>query len=426
MENTPPVANLFCTNCGNAVSEQAIACMSCGARPTGHKKCCRQCGVALNPEQVVCVKCGAAIKSTFGGVTNPLVGINTGGMSVGDITILAAAALALISLFLPWIVLSLEIPFIGKISSNGFGVYAFWLGIAFIYPVWMTLAGLSGKVASINKVAGFVCAVLGFVGALAHVSFARANALDRALASLEKLGLGRPPREIEQGIASELFATGAGVYLFLCACIVLGIGVALSTRTSPNVPTALAALALGLLSFVFFAKPCFHMAQHMYSVLNSPDDFLVPPADFLTYFYPLCNIAIIFGVLMGHRRLKIGKTFTTLGLLFFAVTCVAYLAPLYLYQLPKFVGEMLSAHQEGIAIRHSFLWTVALNYLTLIPLILGIFLGHKGLKTSERMVAKLGLRLCWFLCWFICFWNILWLAFCLLMNNSAFIEYLKQ
>ena len=62
----PPPVNLFCTNCGNSVAEKAVACMSCGARPTGHKKFCRQCGVALNPEQVVCVKCGASLTSNFG------------------------------------------------------------------------------------------------------------------------------------------------------------------------------------------------------------------------------------------------------------------------------------------------------------------------------------------------------------------------
>jgi len=37
--------------------------MSCGAKPTGHKKFCRHCAVALNPEQVICVKCGAGIGS---------------------------------------------------------------------------------------------------------------------------------------------------------------------------------------------------------------------------------------------------------------------------------------------------------------------------------------------------------------------------
>jgi len=58
--------NLFCTNCGNAVSERANACMSCGASPIGHKKFCRYCGVALNPEQVICVKCGASLTGNSG------------------------------------------------------------------------------------------------------------------------------------------------------------------------------------------------------------------------------------------------------------------------------------------------------------------------------------------------------------------------
>ncbi|MGL4943543.1 MAG: zinc ribbon domain-containing protein [Thermoguttaceae bacterium] len=60
---------LYCTNCSNAVSEQAVVCMACGAKPTGYKKFCRQCGVALNPEQVVCVKCGATVagSSAMGG-----------------------------------------------------------------------------------------------------------------------------------------------------------------------------------------------------------------------------------------------------------------------------------------------------------------------------------------------------------------------
>jgi hypothetical protein len=62
-------ANVFCTNCGNSVSAQAVACMSCGARPTGHKKFCRHCGGRLNPEQVVCIKCGAALAS-YSGIGN--------------------------------------------------------------------------------------------------------------------------------------------------------------------------------------------------------------------------------------------------------------------------------------------------------------------------------------------------------------------
>ena len=61
-----PTANLFCTNCGNSIGAQAVACMSCGARPAGHKKFCRQCGVALNPEQVVCIKCGTGLTGGIG------------------------------------------------------------------------------------------------------------------------------------------------------------------------------------------------------------------------------------------------------------------------------------------------------------------------------------------------------------------------
>ena len=65
-QTVQPPANLFCTNCGNSVSEQAVACMSCGARPTGHRKFCRHCGVAVNPEQVVCIKCGASLTGNTG------------------------------------------------------------------------------------------------------------------------------------------------------------------------------------------------------------------------------------------------------------------------------------------------------------------------------------------------------------------------
>jgi TM2 domain-containing membrane protein YozV len=68
-QSPPPPVNVFCTNCGNPVTAQAVACMSCGAKPIGHKKFCRQCGVALNPEQVVCIKCGAGIKTGGGGTS---------------------------------------------------------------------------------------------------------------------------------------------------------------------------------------------------------------------------------------------------------------------------------------------------------------------------------------------------------------------
>jgi hypothetical protein len=70
-------AQVFCTNCGNAVSEQAVACMTCGTKPTGHKKFCRQCGAGINAEQIICTKCGAkigaAIPDIMGNLSMPQV-----------------------------------------------------------------------------------------------------------------------------------------------------------------------------------------------------------------------------------------------------------------------------------------------------------------------------------------------------------------
>ena len=63
---------LFCTNCGKPVSEQAAACMSCGVKPAGHKKFCRQCGVGLNADQVVCVKCGTKVAAGYQDVVKNL------------------------------------------------------------------------------------------------------------------------------------------------------------------------------------------------------------------------------------------------------------------------------------------------------------------------------------------------------------------
>jgi TM2 domain-containing membrane protein YozV len=38
--------------------------MSCGSKPTGHKKFCRGCGTGINPGQVICLNCGAAVSAT--------------------------------------------------------------------------------------------------------------------------------------------------------------------------------------------------------------------------------------------------------------------------------------------------------------------------------------------------------------------------
>ncbi|MDR3108475.1 MAG: GYF domain-containing protein [Planctomycetaceae bacterium] len=61
---------LFCTNCGNSISEHTVACMSCGAKPVGHRKFCHKCGTTLNSEQVICIECGTGIGQS--GVINSL------------------------------------------------------------------------------------------------------------------------------------------------------------------------------------------------------------------------------------------------------------------------------------------------------------------------------------------------------------------
>jgi hypothetical protein len=164
----PPSVNLFCTNCGNSVSEKAVACMSCGAKPIGHKKFCRPCGVALNPEQVVCIKCGSAL-NTAGGFQSLGDGIkpvsdflSTHNITAGEITVFAAAALAFISFILPWT--EATVPMMGKVTSNGFSLYAFFLGLLFIHPVWMAL---KKKRTLHYKVRSYIWGGLGIIAGIA-------------------------------------------------------------------------------------------------------------------------------------------------------------------------------------------------------------------------------------------------------------------
>ena len=213
----PAPKQIFCTNCGNTVSEQAVACMSCGAKPIGHKKFCRQCGVSINPEQVVCIKCGVAIGTTGAGqlfndgmsrIATLSTNFNVGGKPIGDIIIFAAAGIAFISFLMPWI--EATGPFAGKVSTNGFFQYAFWLAIFFIYPVWMALAG---KRTYANVVSGFVSAGMGFVFGIVHILI---------MLSVHE----------HSGASKVAFSFSMGVYVFFCACILLIAGIILTGRSS--------------------------------------------------------------------------------------------------------------------------------------------------------------------------------------------------
>lgn len=206
---------MFCTNCGSSVSEQAFACMSCGAKPTGHKKFCRHCGVTLNPEQVICVKCGSKIET--GGLdkyTSSLADFDTNGITTGEAMIFAAAALAFVSFFLPWA--EVVLPLVGKLSVKGFTTYAFLGGIVFIYPVWMALT--KTRMPS-DHIGDFACAGIGLLFGIVH----KPIFVSLQLASKETDRLERA--------ALEASVIGTGTYLFLCACIILFIGITLQRKS---------------------------------------------------------------------------------------------------------------------------------------------------------------------------------------------------
>ena len=131
----PPVTgSCFCTNCGSPVSEQAVACMSCGAKPTGHRKFCRHCGVTLNPEQVICVKCGAGISAA--GSTRSVSGGTHAGTSWQKNKLVAG----LLGIFL------------GHLGAHKFYMGSWGWGIVFIAAVFLTFF-----------VGWFVTAIVGLV-----------------------------------------------------------------------------------------------------------------------------------------------------------------------------------------------------------------------------------------------------------------------
>jgi len=243
----PPVAKpCFCTNCGNSVAEQAVACMSCGAKPLGHKKFCRQCGVGLNPEQVVCIKCGSAINTggvnvagwmqttvqSVGGNTHQLSNfLHTNNVTTGEVVIFVAAALAFLSFVLPWI--ETPVPLVGKGSQNGFSVYAFFLGLLFIHPVWMAL---TKKRTLHYKLRGYVWAGIGIISGMLFPYVV----IEVALSSLAGWSY---------AMVRESVSIGAGGYIFIGACLVLIIGMALQPRPSGDTKTVFDVVSCTLARF---------------------------------------------------------------------------------------------------------------------------------------------------------------------------------
>lgn len=80
---------VFCTNCGEAVSPKAIACIHCGVPPRAEKRFCYNCGVAVNVNQVMCVECGSGLAPRSAGTDQR--------MPVGDRNKSTAGILALLA-----------------------------------------------------------------------------------------------------------------------------------------------------------------------------------------------------------------------------------------------------------------------------------------------------------------------------------------
>jgi len=149
---TTQATQLFCTNCGKPVSEQAVACMSCGAKPVGHRRFCRQCAAPLSPEQVVCVRCGAGIRTAVvprpgGGVAVTgakskvvagLLGIFLGGLGVHKFY-MGSWGWGLIFVANPFLIL----PFTGFLS---------FLTMGLLFPLFM----LSLMLAPVQGIIGLV------------------------------------------------------------------------------------------------------------------------------------------------------------------------------------------------------------------------------------------------------------------------------
>lgn len=109
--------------------------------------------------------------------------------------ILVAGALAIISLFLPWVDL-------GIISASGFQQQGYFFLIAFIYPIYCAFKNIS-----INKIGGLVC---GFAAIIVSILYMNSKT--------------------EEFFGEKINATGSGLYLFLIASILLTIAIFLNKK----------------------------------------------------------------------------------------------------------------------------------------------------------------------------------------------------
>ena len=61
---------MYCSNCGDHISEKAEICPKCGVRPFRIKNYCYNCGKGVNENQEICVDCGVSINKKISGSSN--------------------------------------------------------------------------------------------------------------------------------------------------------------------------------------------------------------------------------------------------------------------------------------------------------------------------------------------------------------------
>ncbi len=52
---------MYCRNCGKEVADNAVICVSCGAKPLAGAKYCQNCSAEVDPKAEICVKCGVRL-----------------------------------------------------------------------------------------------------------------------------------------------------------------------------------------------------------------------------------------------------------------------------------------------------------------------------------------------------------------------------
>lgn len=63
---------MYCTHCGNKISEQTALCMSCGCTPRAGDKHCSHCGKELLKDAAICPACGVSTSQSSNAGTSKI------------------------------------------------------------------------------------------------------------------------------------------------------------------------------------------------------------------------------------------------------------------------------------------------------------------------------------------------------------------